>query len=118
MFEGKQDMRSTSPVEIPARLSKLVNLAQSLEYVEQGGVAMDADQYRSLVRQLADELREVPQDEALDLILSSFEATRVLYENLQYRHAGLCRSPLEKALNTEIAARNLLGKFRLNQARS
>jgi hypothetical protein len=35
-----------------------------------------------------------------------------LYENVQYAHAGLCRQPLEAALNAELLARSTLARMR------
>jgi hypothetical protein len=37
-------------------------------------------------------------------VLGAHPAAAELYENLQYEHAGLCRSPLEAALNAELLA--------------
>jgi hypothetical protein len=50
-------------------------------------------------------LRAVPNDAALDAVLEASPSTAQLYENMQYEHAGLCRSPLEAALEAELAAR-------------
>jgi hypothetical protein len=35
-----------------------------------------------------------------------------LYENLRYAHAGLCRAPLETALNAELAASAAIDRAR------
>ena len=83
----------------------LVMLARVLERLDRSGEAVDPQQYRSLVRHLAQELQATPYDAALDAVLEAFPATAELYENLQYHYAGLCRSPLEPALNAELAAR-------------
>jgi hypothetical protein len=105
-------MRSVTPVEIPARLSVLVSLAQCLEHVEQSGLPVDADQYLNLVIKLGDALSTTKQDESLSYVLNAFPATATLYENLQYQHAGLCRSSLDLSLSAEIATRALLSKVR------
>ena len=83
----------------------LVTLARMLERLDRSGVAVDPKQYRAVVDHLTDVLRAVPRDAALDAVLAASPATAELYENLHYQHAGLCRSPLEAALNAELAAR-------------
>ena len=80
-------------------------LARMLERLDRSAVAVDPQQYRGVVEHLADVLRTVPQDAALEAVLEASPATAELYENLQYQHAGLCRSPLEQSLNAELAAR-------------
>jgi hypothetical protein len=83
----------------------LVLLAQVLERLEQGSRAIDPDQYRTLVARIVDELQATPHDAGLDAVLENFPAVSELYENLNYQHAGLVRSPLEPALAAEVAAR-------------
>ena len=83
----------------------LVTLARMLERLDRSTVAVDPQQYRGVVEHLSEVLRTVPHDAALEAVLAASPATAELYENLQYRHAGLCRSPLEPALNAELAAR-------------
>ena len=83
----------------------LVMLARMLERLDRSSVAVDAQQYRGVVEHLTEVLRAVPHDAALEAVLSASPATAELYENLQYEHAGLCRSTLEPALNAELAAR-------------
>lgn len=83
----------------------LVMLARMLERLDRSAVAVDPQQYRGVVEHLADALRSVPHDAALEAVLEASPATAELYENLQYQHAGLCRSPLETALDAELAAR-------------
>lgn len=83
----------------------LVLLARMLERLDRSAVAVDPQQYRGVVEALSEVLRTVPDDAALQAVLQASPATAELYENLQYQHAGLCRSPLESALNAELAAR-------------
>jgi predicted NAD/FAD-binding protein len=85
--------------------TNLVMLARMLERLDRSTVAVDPQQYRGVVDHLAEVLRAVPHDAALEAVLEASPATAELYENLQYQHAGLCRSPLEQALNAELAAR-------------
>ena len=42
----------------------------------------------------------------------STPAAAMVYETLQYAHAGLCRASLELSLTSELAARELLGRVR------
>jgi hypothetical protein len=83
----------------------LVMLARMLERLDRSEVPVDPQQYRGVVEHLSEVLRAVPHDAALEAVLSASPATAELYENLQYQYAGLCRSPLEPALNAELAAR-------------
>jgi hypothetical protein len=86
----------------------LVTLARMLERLDRSGVAVDPKQYLAVVDHLSEVLQAVPRDAALDAVLEASPATAELYENLHYQHAGLCRSPLEAALNAELAAREVI----------
>jgi len=90
----------------------LVLLAQVLERLEGSGRVIDPDQYRALVGRLADELKATPHDAGVDAVLANFPAASELYENLNYEHAGLCRSPLETGLAAEAAARKAIAGAR------
>lgn len=94
----------------------LVMLARMLERLDRSAVAVDPQQYRGVVEHLAEVLRTVPFDAALEAILEASPATAELYENLQYQHAGLCRSPLEQSLNAELAARAAIDAARRSAA--
>ena len=86
----------------------LVTLARMLERLDRSGVAVDPKQYRAVVEHLSEVLQSVPRDAALDAVLEASPATAELYENLHYEHAGLCRSPLDAAMNAELAARTAI----------
>lgn len=101
-------MQATARLEFPPRLIVLLTLAQLLERMEQGQLALNADQYRSVVEHLKQELQAVTPDEDFRRILRLSPATAELYEDLQYEHAGLCCSPLEASLESEWAARMAL----------
>lgn len=94
----------------------LFMLARVLERLERSTVAVDAQQYRGVVAHLSEELRAAPSDAALQAVLAASPATAELYENLQYQHAGLCRSPLEPALGAELAARAAIDAARRSAA--
>ncbi|MGV3573320.1 MAG: hypothetical protein ACO1PB_22225 [Ramlibacter sp.] len=83
----------------------LVMLARMLERLDRSAIAVDAQQYRGVVEHLSEALQSGVPEPMLEAVLQASPATAELYENLQYRHAGLCRSPLEQALDAELAAR-------------
>jgi hypothetical protein len=96
----------------------LVVLARVLERLERSSVPVCPDQYRAVVRHLAAELENSPRDASLEAVLAAFPATAELYENLNYRHSGLCRSPIDSALAAEVDARSLMGHLRRMAAQS
>ena len=91
----------------------LVVLARVMDRMESSGRSVDAEQFRSLVSRITAELEAAPHDAALEAVLDAFPAVAELYENLNYRHAGLCRSPLEPALTAEMSARKAIDSARL-----
>lgn len=93
---------------LPERFRVLLTLAQLLERLERNLVPMSADQYRSVVAHLTTELVDAPPGEDLDFLLQAFPATAELYENLQYAHAGLCRSSLDASLAAELGAKDAI----------
>ena len=93
-------------------------LARMLERLDRSAEAVDPQQYRGVVNHLSDVLRNAPYDAALEAVLSASPATAQLYENLQYEHAGLCRSPLDQALNAELAARAAIDAARRKPAQA
>lgn len=93
---------NTSPVSVNRNL---VVLARVLDRLERSPQPVDPEQFRSVVARLAAELEAAPRDAGLDAVLETFPAVAELYENLNYAHAGLCRSALEPALAAELAAR-------------
>lgn len=94
----------------------LVMLARMLERLDRSTVAVDPQQYRAVVGQLGEMLLAAPHDAALEAVLQASPATAELYENLQYAHAGLCRSPLDPALQAELAARDAIAAARKRPA--
>lgn len=94
----------------------LVMLARMLERLDRSGEPVDPQQYRAVVEHLTDVLRSVPYDAALEAVLQASPSTAELYENLQYQYAGLCRSPLELALDAEMSARGVIDAARRHSA--
>ncbi len=93
-----------------ARLQLLGAMAALLERLEREPRQASAAQYRAVAAQVSRLLAEAEPGEALDALLALAPATAELYENLQYQHAGLCRSPLEAGLNAELAATAALAR--------
>jgi hypothetical protein len=89
-----------------------ITLAELLQRIESSAQPIGAAQYRRLVRHLAHLLDGLAPGPGLDALLANFPAAAALYENQRYAQAGLCRSPLETSLNTELEARKLIDRAR------
>jgi hypothetical protein len=89
---------------LPARLHSLAAMAGLLERLEQQPSSASAAQYRDVARQVSTLLAQVDVDDHLHALLNAAPATTMLYENMRYAVAGLCRAPLEDALQAELAA--------------
>ncbi len=98
-----------------AGLQTIAALARLLEKLDRSAERVDAAQYRSVALRLADALSNGPSGLLLDSLLNAFPAAAEVYENLRYEHAGLCRMPLEKALNTELLARAAIDRAAAGQ---
>jgi hypothetical protein len=105
-------MDKTRSAHPKARLAVAHLLAQLLQRLDCSAQPVGAAQYRSVARHLADELDELGTHAALSPLLDAFPSAAELYENLNYRHAGLCRSPLELSLASEQQARALIERVR------
>lgn len=109
-------MQADARPALPHSLRALAAMAALLERLEReprrhSGSA-SASQYRDVVRQVGELLAQAEPGPALEMLLAAAPATAELYENLQYAHAGLVRSPLEAALNAELAAAAVIGRAR------
>jgi hypothetical protein len=93
---------NTSPVTVNRNL---VVLARMLDRLERSEDPVDPEQFRTVASRVTAELQATPHDAGLDAVLETFPTVAELYENLNYEHAGLCRSALEPALAAELAAR-------------
>jgi len=105
-------MQTSHPVRLPARLHTLAAMAALLQRLEGQRTSASADQYRRVAQQVSTLLAAADPGDDLDKLLAIAPATAELYENQQYAHAGLCRSPLEAALNAELAAAAAIDKAR------
>ena len=83
-------------------------LAQLLERLEHSAVPVGAEQYRSVVMHLVEDFRDVEQGVELGQLLDAYPAAAEVYENLNYQHAGLCRSALDSSLSAELAAKQAI----------
>ncbi len=79
-------------------------LAQLLERLEHSTVPVGAEQYRSVVAHLVHEFEDVESGADLSRLLDAYPAAAEVYENLNYQHAGLCRSALDASLAAETRA--------------
>jgi hypothetical protein len=94
------------------RSKNLVALAATLERLERSPAAVDPDQFRDVVERLKAELAAAQPGAQLDEVLATFPCTAELYENINYGHAGLCRSDLDFALKGEMQARDAIAAAR------
>lgn len=95
---------------IPPKTSLTVThvLAGLLERLEHSPVPVDPVQYRSVVEHLVSEFADVQLGPAFGALLDTHPAAAELYENLNYQHAGLCRSSLDASLAAEQQARRFI----------
>jgi hypothetical protein len=101
-------MNVSPSIQVPAQLGVVLTLAQLLERLERTPGPVGAAQYRSVVMHLADELSKVSPGPGLQAVLDVHPAAAQVYENLNYQHAGLCRSPLEASLSAEMRAKEAI----------
>ncbi|KIQ37525.1 hypothetical protein RT97_00080 [Variovorax paradoxus] len=85
-------------------------LAQLLERLEHSAVPVGAEQYRSVVEHLVHEFEDVAPGAELGRLLDAYPAASEVYENLNYHHAGLCRSALDVSLAAEVSAREAIAR--------
>ncbi len=102
----------TRPIALPARLNSLATMAGLLERLDRQRSTATAEQYRQVACQVSMLLAQAEPDEHLRALLNIAPASAELYENLRYEMAGLCRTPLERALNAELAATAAIKKAR------
>lgn len=108
-------MDANTRPSLPPALRDLAAMAALLERLDvnpHGSASASAAQYQVVARRVSALLAEAEPGPALELLLSAAPATAALYENLQYAHAGLVRSPLEAALNAELAASAAIARAR------
>jgi hypothetical protein len=97
-------MDKTHDTTLPVALQPLAAMAVLLERLERMPRQASPEQYREVAQRVSELLSEAEPGDALNALLAAAPATAELYENLQYAHAGLVRSPLDAALAAEQAA--------------
>ena len=85
-------------------------LAELLERLEHSTQPVAAGQYRSVVLHLIDELATIEPGSGLRALLDTHPAASELYENVNYQHAGLCRSALDAAIAAESQAKQAISR--------
>ena len=103
-------MNSTQIPSSSASLTVIHVLAELLERLEHSTVPVGAEQYRSVVSRLASVLKQAQPGRELGALLGTHPAAAEMYENINYQHAGLCRSPLDPALAAERQARQAIDR--------
>lgn len=98
-------LKSPSPA---VDLAPVRVLAALLERLDNSQIPVDPAQYRSVVLHLEGAFRALPGSVGLGDLLSSHPSAAQVYENLNYAHAGLVRSPLEASLAAEGLARSAI----------
>jgi len=103
-------MNTAINVKVPAKLQALAATGMLLERLDRLPRSATAAQYREVALKAQQLLAQAQAGDDLNALLAALPAVSELYENLNYAHAGLCRSPLEAGLNAELAARASLRK--------
>jgi hypothetical protein len=103
-------MNATKPQLSKTSLTVTHVLAELLERLEHSTQPVSAGQYRSVVMHLIDELVDVEPGTRLRALLDSHPAAPEIYENVNYQHAGLCRSALDAAMAAESQAKQAIAR--------
>lgn len=103
-------MNVTQPLPSKTDLTVAHVLAELLERLEHSAVPVGAEQYRSVVLHLVNELGDIGSGTALGALLDTYPAAAELYENLNYQYAGLCRSSLDASLSAELEAKEAIDR--------
>lgn len=92
----------------------LWGMAQLLQALEASPHGVHPEQYRQVVLRVEHLLTQAQDAQlpALDEVLRRFPAVAPLYENLNYAQAGLCRTPVDRAVQAEIATQEVLRRVR------
>ena len=109
-----QTMNTTDHPSPKTDLAVTHVLAQLLERLEHSAVPVSPEQYRSVVEHLVHEFSDVEPGADLGRLLDAYPAAAEVYENLNYQHAGLCRSALDAALAAEVSARKAIERAMRN----
>lgn len=106
-------MSTVTHIQVPPRLHALVATTLLLERLDRlPRSSATAEQYQGVVRQLGRLLDEAEGDAMLQTLLERFPSLAELHENRHYAEAGLCRSPLDAAVQAEAAALDVIQRLR------
>ena len=103
-------MNATKPQSPKSSLTVTHVLAELLERLEHSTQPIAAAQYRSVAQHLINEFADVEPSLGLRALLNTHPAASELYENVNYGHAGLCRSALSAAVSAESQARQTISR--------
>ncbi|MBK5207142.1 MAG: hypothetical protein JJD98_17600 [Polaromonas sp.] len=103
-------MNAIKPLSHKTDLTVTHVLAELLERLERSAEPVAAEQYRSVVLHLVNELGDVEPGRALGALLDAHPAAAELYENVNYQYAGLCRSALDASLAAERQAKEAISR--------
>jgi hypothetical protein len=99
-------------IEVPPELHQLAATGLLLEKLDRTPRKASAEQYRSLVQRAAALLEAAEPGPVLEQLLDAMPALAELWENRHFATSGLCRAPLEEAMNAELDAAALLKRLR------
>jgi hypothetical protein len=103
-------MSTLSPVKLSDQNAVILPLAALLQRLDDSATAVDPASFQALAARLNGLLAAATMDDTLQAILQAHPAASAQYENANYAHAGLCRSPLDSGLTAEQNARALLAR--------
>ena len=103
-------MSSSITETVKSHIETAVALCGLLERVEHQAALIGPAQYQALVRQVGRALGQEMPDAALQAVLGAYPAAAGVYENLHYEQSGLSRSPLERSINAELLATQVLAR--------
>ncbi len=109
-------MQARKTESLQTRIETLIALARLLDRVEGNAVAVGAEQYRALVRQLTAALAADIPEAAREAILSAHPGAAELYENMHYERSGLSRSGLDRSVAAEMQATAVLHRAAASRA--
>jgi hypothetical protein len=101
---------TVSRIHVPAALHALAAMGMLLERLDRLPRQASPAQYREVVRRTETLLAQAEPGRALDELLGAMPALGELWENQQYARAGLCRAPLDEAVEAEIEARQAIAQ--------
>lgn len=103
-------MNAPITATVKSHIENAVALAGLLERVEHNVGRIGAVQYQALVRRVQHTLQQEMPEAALQAVLGAYPAAAEIYENLHYGQSGLSRSPLDRSVDSELEATQVLAR--------